>query len=315
MNSANALQVFDVPRLIVPGGKRVAAVGTTRRLQALVAIGYSQARICERLQILPSNASLLFCGGQARVCAATARKVAALFAELRLVAGPDPRARRRAARRGWQPPSAWDTERIDDPASRPRTCSGRPGAVVALSGESGGRCEPRLSQRVPAGQATGVVVAPARSAGRGVGLIGSVARPTVVRPAPARRRTVLIPLPVVGAPDQAWAVDALCPQTDPDAFYPEKGGSPREAKHVCVQCPARMPCLEWALDHDEGFGIWGGFSVRERRRLQNTIDGLDAGERRRRLADHMWPTADADAADSGTQPAVAGRVHRARKAG
>lgn len=65
-----------------------------------------------------------------------------------------------------------------------------------------------------------------------------------------------------------WTRDALCAQTDPEAFYPEKGGSTREAKQVCLECPVRFECLEEALDHDERFGIWGGLSERERRKLQ-----------------------------------------------
>jgi len=67
---------------------------------------------------------------------------------------------------------------------------------------------------------------------------------------------------------QSWQERALCAETDPEAFFPEKGGSTREAKRVCVGCPVRMQCLEYALDNDERFGIWGGLSERERRRLR-----------------------------------------------
>jgi len=66
----------------------------------------------------------------------------------------------------------------------------------------------------------------------------------------------------------AWQDKALCAQTDPEAFFPEKGGSTREAKRVCAKCEVRQPCLEYALDHDERFGIWGGTSERDRRRLR-----------------------------------------------
>ena len=48
----------------------------------------------------------------------------------------------------------------------------------------------------------------------------------------------------------------------------EKGGSTREAKRVCLSCDVRSECLEYALAHDERFGIWGGLSERERRRLK-----------------------------------------------
>ena len=66
----------------------------------------------------------------------------------------------------------------------------------------------------------------------------------------------------------SWQERALCAQTDPEAFFPEKGGSTREAKKVCVSCDVRPECLEYALEHDERFGIWGGMSERERRRLK-----------------------------------------------
>ena len=66
----------------------------------------------------------------------------------------------------------------------------------------------------------------------------------------------------------SWQERALCAQTDPEAFFPEKGGSTREAKRVCLSCGVRSQCLEYALAHDERFGIWGGLSERERRRLK-----------------------------------------------
>ncbi|SFF95610.1 WhiB family transcriptional regulator [Blastococcus tunisiensis] len=70
------------------------------------------------------------------------------------------------------------------------------------------------------------------------------------------------------ATDEGWRVDALCAETDPEAFFPEKGGSTREAKRVCAGCPVRAECLEFALAGDERFGIWGGLSERERRRVR-----------------------------------------------
>ncbi|WP_308283377.1 WhiB family transcriptional regulator [Pseudonocardia nigra] len=68
--------------------------------------------------------------------------------------------------------------------------------------------------------------------------------------------------------EQDWQERALCAQTDPEAFFPEKGGSTREAKRICSGCEVRAECLEYALAHDERFGIWGGLSERERRRLR-----------------------------------------------
>ncbi len=72
-------------------------------------------------------------------------------------------------------------------------------------------------------------------------------------------------------PDPAWKDRALCAETDPEAFFPEKGGSTREAKRVCASCDVRGDCLDFALSNDERFGIWGGLSERERRRLKKQV--------------------------------------------
>ncbi len=53
--------------------------------------------------------------------------------------------------------------------------------------------------------------------------------------------------PPAGADDDnalAWQSDALCAQTDPEAFFPEKGGSTRDAKKICTTCEVRAQCLE-----------------------------------------------------------------------
>ena len=85
-------------------------------------------------------------------------------------------------------------------------------------------------------------------------------------PAPAREASPWTDLARVG--DASWRLDALCAETDPEAFFPEKGGSTRDAKRVCSGCTVRAECLEFALANDERFGIWGGLSERERRRIR-----------------------------------------------
>lgn len=75
---------------------------------------------------------------------------------------------------------------------------------------------------------------------------------------------------------QPWADQALCAETDPEAFFPDKGGSTRNAKKVCRTCPVRGECLQAALDRDERFGIWGGFSERERRAMKQDPTALAA---------------------------------------
>jgi len=64
-----------------------------------------------------------------------------------------------------------------------------------------------------------------------------------------------------------WSDRANCASTDPEIFFPEKGGTTRFAKKVCRSCDVRAECLEDALDRDERFGVRGGLSERERRSI------------------------------------------------
>jgi WhiB family redox-sensing transcriptional regulator len=73
---------------------------------------------------------------------------------------------------------------------------------------------------------------------------------------------------VLQAADRAWQRQANCMGVDPDLFFPERGASTREAKEVCRGCVVREDCLEYALANGEKFGIWGGMSERERRRIR-----------------------------------------------
>jgi len=77
-----------------------------------------------------------------------------------------------------------------------------------------------------------------------------------------------------------WQERANCLGVDPDLFFPERGASTREAKGVCRGCEVKDECLEYALAHGEKFGIWGGLSERERRRVRRAR----ALERRRLAA-------------------------------
>jgi WhiB family redox-sensing transcriptional regulator len=72
------------------------------------------------------------------------------------------------------------------------------------------------------------------------------------------------------SPELAWQQEALCAQTGADFFFPEPGSSVREAKRICGMCPIRDACLEYAMDNDERFGVWGGLSEKERLELRRT---------------------------------------------
>ena len=67
---------------------------------------------------------------------------------------------------------------------------------------------------------------------------------------------------------EPWMQEALCAETDPEAFFPEKGGSTRDAKRVCRLCDVTEQCLAYALRTDQRFGIWGAKSERERRKMK-----------------------------------------------
>ena len=97
-------------------------------------------------------------------------------------------------------------------------------------------------------------------------------------PTPPAQRTVLGDGPLdsiddlaIPQEDEKWQDKSLCAQTDPEIFFPEKGGSTRDAKRICRGCEVKAECLGYALDNDERFGIWGGLSERERRRLKRGI--------------------------------------------
>jgi WhiB family redox-sensing transcriptional regulator len=75
-------------------------------------------------------------------------------------------------------------------------------------------------------------------------------------------------LRALSEPEASWQDSALCAQTDPDAWFPDKGGSTRSAMATCKACEVRSECLEYALKHDEMYGIWGGVPERERQRIR-----------------------------------------------
>lgn len=72
-----------------------------------------------------------------------------------------------------------------------------------------------------------------------------------------------------------WQEFAQCRGRDPEIFYPQRGVPTASAKALCRECPVKVECLEHALVNEERFGIWGGLSERERKKLHR--------ERRRKL--------------------------------
>lgn len=65
----------------------------------------------------------------------------------------------------------------------------------------------------------------------------------------------------------SWWDQAVCAQTDPEIFYPEQGVTAKVAKAVCLSCPVRAACLDWAIETGQQWGVWGGVAERDRRRM------------------------------------------------
>ncbi len=111
---------------------------------------------------------------------------------------------------------------------------------------------------------------PARSADRQSHQGHTGRRSTRVERASAVRELLLLD---GDAEEAGWQERALCAQTDPEAFFPEKGGSTREAKKVCLTCDVRGDCLEYALDERRALRHLGR-SVRARAPQAEEARGL-----------------------------------------
>ncbi len=77
--------------------------------------------------------------------------------------------------------------------------------------------------------------------------------------------------PVAPMAEQHWRTLAACRGMDPDLFYPTRGEDSWDVRQVCKGCPVRTECLQFALDNNETFGIWGGTSAKERWRTRRLI--------------------------------------------
>lgn len=84
------------------------------------------------------------------------------------------------------------------------------------------------------------------------------------------------PIPRVVDDPLAWQADALCAQVGTELFFPEQGGSSQDAKRICAACDVRAQCLQYAIDHEERWGMWGGVSERNLRKLIAQKNGAAA---------------------------------------
>jgi len=107
----------------------------------------------------------------------------------------------------------------------------------------------------------------------------------------------------VKAADVYWRREAACTSHDPELFFPIGSAGPavrqtERAKQICNECPARIPCLEWALQTGADHGVWGGLSEQDRQSLRR---------RRRRNAGSL----DQKAGPTPLIPETASRRHTA----
>lgn len=92
---------------------------------------------------------------------------------------------------------------------------------------------------------------------------------TLAKSLSERASSMVLSLTLAFEGEEAWRHRARCLDADPGIFFPEKGGSSKEAKRICDQCPSKEACLAYALENEEQFGIWGGLSENERRQLKH----------------------------------------------
>lgn len=82
-----------------------------------------------------------------------------------------------------------------------------------------------------------------------------------------------------------WQVEAACAQPENSAavdwFFSKEPKEKYAAKNLCFGCPVRKQCLQWALEHRQIWGIWGGKDeVEIRRALSVSYKGEEARRRR-----------------------------------
>ncbi len=122
ISTSTAIQAVPIPDIahhVLTGNCRVPAVGTMRRLQSLVAFGYSRTYLAGRLNMQVGNFCRLLNPTTTQINADTARRVEDLFAELEVTPGPSVRARNDGKRKNWKVPMLWDLEDLDRPEATP----------------------------------------------------------------------------------------------------------------------------------------------------------------------------------------------------
>ena len=75
----------------------------------------------------------------------------------------------------------------------------------------------------------------------------------------------------LGRPPTPWRRLALCLGSEPDLWFPVEQDGGAKAQAICGACSVRTDCLDWAIEHNEREGIWGGVSARRRQAMRLRI--------------------------------------------
>lgn len=65
-----------------------------------------------------------------------------------------------------------------------------------------------------------------------------------------------------------WQKDAACIDKDPELFFYRSQREGYLAKEVCRQCDVQIQCLQYALENNEIYGVWGGKNEFERAEIK-----------------------------------------------
>ena len=68
---------------------------------------------------------------------------------------------------------------------------------------------------------------------------------------------------------EAWRANAACRGLSPQLMFTERAEGTAQAKALCATCPVKAECLEAGMN--EHFGIWGGLSEKQRKKLRNPV--------------------------------------------
>lgn len=73
-------------------------------------------------------------------------------------------------------------------------------------------------------------------------------------------------------PSLKWKLEGLCTPGEDEKFFSRMGIRDDEARAVCAKCPVITQCLNWALNNNEKFGVWGGMGRDDRAAIRRLLE-------------------------------------------